>query len=641
MPPEPTGQRIVSLRVVVLALLLTPPVAWWIFCAEIVYPSVHATVLSIFWTAVDVLVAALAANAVLRRLWPKLALNRGELLVLYSMVAMGTSLASHDLTQILLPLMVVPYRFATPENRWQELFHGQLPKRLLVQDSMAVKGFFEGHARFWDPDILGLWVGPLCCWALLVGLVLAWMLGMSLLLRRAWCDEERLSFPCIHLPLQMTSPETGLWRSPYLWAGFAVAGTICLLRAGHALHPAIPELPTKWDLRTYITERPWSAIGWTPLCIYPFAIGLAWFMPQDLAFSTWFFYLFWKGQMVLREWLGWGSLAGPYASDQSAGAWVAVGLFALGASRRPIAQALRRAWRSDERDAAEPVAGRSALLLFAAGLVGMTCFIHAVGLDWWPAAGFVLVYGVLAVAVTRMRAELGPPTHDLYFAGPDWALTAGFGPAALGVRNLTALSMLFWLTRDYRSLPMPHQLEAFRLHDWHRTRRRDGNRLAAALLLVGVVGFLAASAAALTQYYEQGGLSGIRGYGTGLARESFSRLESWMTTAKPGPDHAALTQFGGGGLLTLGMMALRRRFLAVPFHPVGYAIAGSWTMSWLWFSVFLSWVIKGFVLRHGGLRRFRAAMPFFLGLMLGDYVVGGGVTLLSLWLHRPVPGFFT
>ena len=47
------------------------------------------------------------------------------------------------------------------------------------------------------------------------------------------------------------------------------------------------------------------------------------------------------------------------------------------------------------------------------------------------------------------------------------------------------------------------------------------------------------------------------------------------------------------------------------------------------------------MLRHGGLRRFRAAMPFFLGLMLGDYVVGGGITLLSFWLERPVPGFFT
>jgi hypothetical protein len=641
MTPETPPPRLVSARVVVLALALTPLVSWWVFCVEIVHPSIHASVVSIFWTAVDVLSLALAANALLRRWAPGWVLSRGELLVLYSLIAMATSLSSHDLTQILLPLMVVPYRFATPENRWRELFFDHLPQRLLVPDAAAVRAFFEGHANFWDPDFVGLWVGPLVCWAVLVGAVLAWMLGMSLLLRRAWCDEERLSFPCIHLPLQMTSEEAGLWRSPYLWLGFGLAAAICLLRAGHALHPAVPELRTKWDLRLYVTERPWRAIGWTPVCVYPFAIGLAWFMPQDLAFSTWFFYLFWKGQMVLREWLGWGPLAGPYASDQSAGAWVAIGLFALGASRRPITEALRRAWRADARDAGEPVAGRSALLLFVVGLVGMVWFTHALGLAWWPAVGFAVVYAVLAASVTRMRAELGPPTHDLYYAGPDWALTASLGPAALGVRNLTALSVLFWLTRDYRSLPMPHQLEAFRLHDWHRATRREGNRLAGALLLVGVVGFLAAAATALTEYYDHGGLTGIRGYGTGLAREAFNRLDGWLTRAKPGPDRPALTQFAGGGGLTLALMALRRRFLGVAFHPVGYAIAGSWTMSWLWFSVFLSWLAKGFVLRHGGLRRFRAAMPFFLGLMLGDYLVGGGVTLLSMWFERPVPGFFT
>jgi hypothetical protein len=630
----------VTPRVVVLALLFTPALSWWVFCAEIVYPGIQASILSIFWTAVDGLILVLAVNAGLRRLAPRWVLSRGELLVFYSLLAMATSLSSHDLTQILLPLMVVPFRFATPENHWRELFFADLPKRLMVPDAMAVKGFFEGHARFWDPNILGWWVGPLVCWAALVAAVLAWMLGLALLLRRAWCDEERLSFPCIHLPLQLTSPDAGLWRSRYFWVGFTLAAAICLLRAGHALVPAIPELPTKWDLGAYVTERPWRAIGWTPVCVYPFAIGLAWFMPQDLAFSTWFFYLFWKGQMVLRDWLGWGTLAGPYASDQSAGAWLAVGLFALGASRRPLKAALRRAWRHDARDDAEPVAGRTALLLFAAGVAGLVVFIHALGLDWRPALGFAAVYVVLAVAVTRMRAELGPPTHDLYFAGPDWLLTAGFGPAALGVRNLTSLSMLFWLTRDYRSLPMPHQLEAFRLHDWRAAGRREGGKLAAALLVVGVVGFLSAATTALTQYYQHGALAGIRGYGTWLGRESFNRLDGWLTRSQPGPDGAALAQCVGGLGLTLVMMVLRRRFLGVPFHPVGYAIAGSWTMSWLWFSVLLSWLLKGFVLRHGGLRRFRAAMPFFLGLMVGDYLVGGGVTLLSVRLQQQVPGFF-
>jgi hypothetical protein len=38
-------------------------------------------------------------------------------------------------------------------------------------------------------------------------------------------------------------------------------------------------------------------------------------------------------------------------------------------------------------------------------------------------------------------------------------------------------------------------------------------------------------------------------------------------------------------------------------------------------SVFLAWLAKRTTLRYGGIRAYRAALPFFLGLILGDYVV--------------------
>jgi hypothetical protein len=38
----------------------------------------------------------------------------------------------------------------------------------------------------------------------------------------------------------------------------------------------------------------------------------------------------------------------------------------------------------------------------------------------------------------------------------------------------------------------------------------------------------------------------------------------------------------------------------------------------LWFSVLLGWLAKVVILRLGGLGVYRAALPFFLGLILGD-----------------------
>ena len=69
-------------------------------------------------------------------------------------------------------------------------------------------------------------------------------------------------------------------------------------------------------------------------------------------------------------------------------------------------------------------------------------------------------------------------------------------------------------------------------------------------------------------------------------------------------------------------MAARARFLWWPFHPIGYILAGTFTLEWLWCSLFVGWLVKWLILRYGGLRLYRQALPFFIGLILGDYVAG-------------------
>jgi hypothetical protein len=358
--------------------------------------------------------------------------------------------------------------------------------------------------------------------------------------------------------------------------------------------------------------------------------------------------------MVFREWVGWDPLAGPYTSDQQSGAWIGIGLFALWNTRKHLISNLRFAicdlrfpvgatgnWPSAIGNSPlEPLSYRTAWLGVFLGLLGLCAFARGLGLSGGVVVGFWAVYFVIAVAVTRMRAELGPPTHDLYFAGPDWLLVSSFGVDRLGPRNLSGLTLLYWITRDYRSYPMPHQLEALRIAEYRGVPRSGGPRLIAALLGAALLGFACACVVFLTQYYSHGASARIQGYALGLSAEAYRRLEQWLRDPVGDPDWPALRQFGGGLAFTLLLMALRRRFLWIPFHPVGYAVAGSWTMSWLWFSIFLAWAIKAVLLRYGGLARFQRGMPFFLGLMVGEYVVGSLWTLLGMALGQKVYGFF-
>ena len=80
------------------------------------------------------------ANAALRRLRPWLALNRAELIIVYVMLTVGTSISGHDMLQVLLPIMTVGYWFATPQNRWEQMLDGtSLYDRKHMRDPQKLK----------------------------------------------------------------------------------------------------------------------------------------------------------------------------------------------------------------------------------------------------------------------------------------------------------------------------------------------------------------------------------------------------------------------------------------------------------------------------------------------------------------------
>ena len=63
-------------------------------------------------------------------------------------------------------------------------------------------------------------------------------------------------------------------------------------------------------------------------------------------------------------------------------------------------------------------------------------------------------------------------------------------------------------------------------------------------------------------------------------------------------------------------------------------------MDYFWFAFFISWVLKSLILRHGGIRAHRRAIPLFFGLILGDYIVGSLWSVVGIIFHREVYAIF-
>lgn len=620
----------VTIRAILLSVLLIPPNSYF----SIQTPT--PTTVSLIYTVIFNLFILTLLNLLLKRFVPRMAFSQGELLTVYVMLSLSTIIAGHDMMQVLGPILGHAFWFATPENEWKTLFFNYLPRWLTVSNKEILRGHYESGESIYTAEYFKAWLEPVFWWTLFLFVLMFVMLCINALLSRQWTEREKLSYPIIQLPLSLTREggSSEFFKDRLLLLGFCIAGLIDLINGTHSLIPGIPEIPTRsFELGHFFTEKPFSAIGWTPVCFFPFAIGLSFFMPLSLSFSCWFFYWFWKSELIEGEILGLSGMPQfPYIKSQASGAYFAIGVFALWGARRHL-KAIGKHLVGIEKldDKKEPMPYRTAALGIFFGLIFIFFFCIKAGMSAWVVVLFFTFYFGLSIAIVRLRAELGAPVNELYNMGPDKILMGIFGARRLGPSNLTVFSLFWGFNRSNRCHPMPHQLEGFKLAEQTGMSAR---RLTYGMIIATFIGTLAAFGAYLSVRYRGD-------FGGGFGWEPFNRLARWLHYS-PGPDYPAIFFMCAGFAIVSALTILRHRFIWWPLHPVAYPLASSlnWSASWLWFSIFVSWMAKSLILRHGGLKLYRRSIPFFFGLILGDFIVGGGFNIYGVLTHTPTYTFW-
>ena len=136
----------VTLRSLVIGLILIPPNCYWVVQSEAVWGTTYITLVSLFFNVTFTLLILVGLNALFKRLAPRAALKQGELLTIYIMVCLGSSLAGNNFLENLVISLGHGFWFATPENEWSELFFRYVPDWMAVKDKASLSGFYEGDS---------------------------------------------------------------------------------------------------------------------------------------------------------------------------------------------------------------------------------------------------------------------------------------------------------------------------------------------------------------------------------------------------------------------------------------------------------------------------------------------------------------
>ena len=565
----------------------------------------------------------------LARLFTGLRLQSGELATIYIMMIVASAIPSWGLTMNLIPLLGGFFYFATPENDWASMIIPHLSEWLVPNEPEVIWKLFEGGARG-EAVPWATWGKSLLVWGLFMSTVYFVTLCLLVILRKQWIERERLLFPLAILPLEMADQRQdrylpALFRNPLMWVGFLIPAFFNSLNVLHSYFKIVPKV----DLNvTASILRNSVNLNFTPRFE---VIGLAYLLNLEVSLGVWFFALLAHLQTGLERMLGWS--IGPSQPFSDPGS-PSVGHLALGAmfflvgasfwnGREHIRGVVRKALRGDSKvdDSGELLSYRTAVcgaffgsLLALAGLLGA-------GLNLLSALVFLIASLVIFVGLARIISQTGLAYARSPVAAPVFTVNT-LGTSLVGPGGMTILGLHFAWAADIRTFVMASAATGLKIAEVVRLEYR---RLFWAIMAAIVISLIGSMWSVVTLGYSFGGINLDGWFFNGLPHFA----GNWITQNIQNPHSVQVWHLGFaalGAVLMGALTYLKGHLVGFPIHPVGLALGLTAPIYQVWFSIFLAWFFKVFILKYGGVRLYRHLRPFFLGLTLGMFISAG------LWL---------
>lgn len=569
-------------------------------------------------------------------------LRPGELVTIMTMMLVSCAVPSSGLMRYLEPMLVSPF-YLVRDYPWLRSIVAMLPSWLVPttdSNSPIITNYWLGL----DPRQTGggqvpivAFLLPKLLWFFLIGSLFGMALYLAAIFRKQWVQHERLSYPLATIPLDLiAAPEAGrcynrMWRNGVLWAGIAIPAMVYLLTGLHDFYPGVPYVKLEYDFRAAFTEKPWDALPpyVTSARLFLAVVGIAFFVPSEIAFSLWLFLLLNAAWRVVHAQMP-GFIPDPLPNEPQRAMGIYIGYFGglLFIARNHLKHVVVSAIQNRPREEAEFASYRTMVVGFAVCFVIAWVWLVLAGMQVLVAALLLGLGAMLIVLMSRIVAETG-----LFFVGPS------FWPpqmiAALVGPKLVSAASYYWsqivgrvFFADLRETLMPYATNSLRMGS---EAPPDERPKLFKWLFVGL--FLAVLLAGGAHHY----ISYTHGRATldpwasnQMPFDAMQQTHAFANTPAATDGFTAWRNAGYGATAVGASMVCRMLFVWWPFHPIGLLLMNAWPLQVFWFSIYIGWLLKQLMLRYGGAPVFKRAKPFFIGLIVGEMLSAGVWMLLGL-----------
>jgi len=591
------------------------------------------------------LIMALLVLAAAKLFKSRTLLTGSELLVIWIQMVIGSGIAYTGLTRTFLINLTAPIHFANTGNQWRETFEPLLPNALLPSDPAAVEllynGLPSGRSMSWLEVVTAIpwhaWSMVFFRWLIFILLSYAVMLCIINLFARQWIVNEKLNFPLLKVSqfvsYAVDSPDgSRLLTNRFLLIGLLIPVFLHLLNGLNLHFPSIPTIQTLVLAGKYFPkEGLLSGFYKLKIYIYPAFIGFAFLTSRQISFSFWFFFLAGALFYGILDVTGYampaselGITFGPTLTRpeemQMIGAYGIFFLFLVWLARHHLLTVSQQALfiRPGNIRSIEWFDVRMSFWGIIIGFIVLVLWFMWQGVAPLTSLLLLCSFFMISLVATRIICQGGIAYFTLTTAPLD-GLIALFGTKLFaGVGGLLGAISQKMLFVDMRESLIPSLLHAKKVHQG----KRPTTLIFSGLLLTLAVSLTTSILAMMALCYRYGIRELELEWATSTTLNVYEN--AFRLVVNPvSPGDSVYTFALIGAFVMLGLVFCYQRFYWWPIHPIGYLTAYSSAMRILWVSFFIGWMCNALCMKYGGVTLFRKMQFLFIGLVIGDLLMGG------------------